>query len=155
MKLTEDVIQLIKHFEGFSPDAYLDPVKIPTIGIGTIKYPDGRRVQLGDVCTEAEAEGWLMHELEHDMCPAIKRLVVVPLTDYQYSALAAFTYNVGSGALSHSTLLFALNGGKYDAAAEQFLRWTKAGGKELAGLVRRRQAEREMFLGGDWKKFKL
>lgn len=75
----------------------------------------------------------------------MRSLVKVPLTAHQMGALVSFAYNVGMGALGSSTLLRLLNAGQYDAAAKQFARWNKAGGRVLAGLTRRRAAEAALF----------
>lgn len=76
-----------------------------------------------------------------------QRLVTAPLSQNQWDALMSFTYNLGAANLESSTLRRLLNAGNYAAAAEQFARWNKAGGQVLAGLVRRRAAERDLFLG--------
>ncbi|MCY1458796.1 Lysozyme RrrD [compost metagenome] len=78
--------------------------------------------------------------------PEVERLVQVPLTGNQWDALVSFTYNLGAANLESSTLLRLLNAGDYVGAAGQFPRWNKAGGKVLPGLVRRREAERVLFL---------
>ena len=140
-------IDLIKSFEGLFLKPYLDPIKIPTIGYGTIKYPNGKAVTMQDpAITEDQATEYLMHEVEMK-ASSVEKMVKVPLNDNEYAALVSFSYNVGSGALQSSTLLKMLNAGAdKQAVADQFLRWNKAGGKELAGLTRRRQAERSLFL---------
>ena len=76
----------------------------------------------------------------------VSRLVKVGLTQGQFDALVSFTYNLGARTLSTSTLLRKLNAGDYAGAADEFLRWNKAGGKVLNGLTRRREAERALFL---------
>lgn len=76
----------------------------------------------------------------------VLKLVRVKLTKGQFDALVSFAYNVGSRALSTSTLLKKLNAGDIKGAADEFLRWNKAGGKEMPGLTKRRKAEREVFL---------
>lgn len=153
MNLTQDAIDLIKHFEGYYSKAYKCPANIPTIGIGTIRYPNGAPVQLGDTCTEEQAEAWLRDELGE--CEKyIQKLVTAPINDEQYSALACLIYNIGAGGFSHSTLLKKLNYQKYEEAADQFLAWVKANGKTLPGLERRRRAERNLFIGKDWKEYK-
>lgn len=138
---------LIKSFEGLFLKPYLDPIKIPTIGYGTIKYPNGKAVTMQDrAISEAEATEYLMHEVL-EKAKSVETNVKVPLNDNEYAALVSFAYNVGSGALNGSTLMKLLNAGTDRATvADQFLRWNKAGGKELAGLTRRRQAERSLFL---------
>ena len=73
-------------------------------------------------------------------------LVTVPLTQGQYDALSCFIFNIGAKKFRGSTLLRKLNDGDYKGAADELLRWTKAGGRELSGLVKRRKAERSLFL---------
>lgn len=144
--LNKKSLDLIKSFEGLKLEPYLCPAKVPTIGYGTTVYPDGRKVSLKDPkITEKQAEEFLKHDVEK-FCKAVEEMVKVDLTDNQFGALVSFTYNVGSNALKNSTLLSKLNSGKYEDAAEQFLRWVYASGKVLNGLVKRRQAERSLFL---------
>jgi len=96
--------------------------------------------------TEAEATEYLMHEVE-EKAHNVERMTKVALNDNEYAALVSFAYNVGWQALEKSTLMKLLNAGTpRSAVADQFLRWDKAGGKVLAGLTRRRQAERALFL---------
>lgn len=145
-KANQATIDLIKSFEGLFLKVYLDPVKIPTIGYGTIMYPNGKKVTMADApITEAQAVEYLTHEV-NEKAAGVEKLVKVPLNDNEFGALVSFSYNVGTQALGSSTLLRLLNAGKKAEAAEQFLRWDKAGGKVLAGLTRRRKAERELFL---------
>jgi GH24 family phage-related lysozyme (muramidase) len=138
-------LRLIKSFEGLRLEAYLDAVGVWTIGYGTT-----RGVQPGMKITQAQAEQFLMQDLE-TFETAVTDLVNVPLNDDQFSALVSFTYNVGEGAFAGSTLLTLLNQRNYQGAADQFLLWNKGnGGVELAGLTRRRKAERSLFLGQDF-----
>jgi len=132
-------VNLIKSFEGFRADAYLDAVRVPTIGYGTT-----RGVKMGQKITEAQAVALLQKDLEM-FENAINRLVKVPLTQNQFDALASFVYNLGETNFAGSTLLKVINNGRFELAPEQFLRWNKAGGKVLNGLTRRRQAEADMF----------
>lgn len=139
-------LDLIKSFEGLYLKPYLDPVNIPTIGIGTIKYPDGTKVSMNDKeITEEQAMQYLQHELKEKEA-GVEKLVKVQINDNQFGALVSFAYNLGVGALSTSTLLKKLNKGDVSGAAEEFLKWDHAGGKRLPGLTRRRQAERALFL---------
>lgn len=140
-------IDLIKSFEGLFLKPYLDPIKIPTIGYGTIEYPDSKRVTMQDPeITEEKALELLEHEV-NKKAASIESAVKVSINDNEFAALAAFSYNVGTGALQSSTLLKLLNAGADRVAvADQFLRWDKAGGQQLPGLTRRRQAERSLFL---------
>jgi lysozyme len=140
MKINDDGLNLIKTYEGFRSKPYLCPAGVPTIGYGCTEYADGRRVSLSDrEITEKEATTYLklfVTTLEYE----IAKLITVPLNQNQFSALVSFTYNLGLGSLRKSTLLKLLNEGKFQEAADQFLRWNKAGGKELPGLTKRREA---------------
>ncbi|MEA1231111.1 lysozyme [Acinetobacter sp. IRS14] len=145
-KTTSSVgLNLIKGFEGKRTVSYDDGVGVWTIGYGTIKYPNGVRVKKGDTCTEQQAEDYLRNDLAK-FETAINKLVKVPLTQNQFDALASFTYNLGETNLANSTLLKKLNKRDYQGAADQFLVWNRAGGKVMKGLVRRREAERALFL---------
>lgn len=151
MKPGKDCLDLVKSFEGYhrelsdgSAAAYLDPVMIPTIGWGTIQYPDGKKVQMGDIRTRKQCEAYLMHEIEQKAA-GVANSVKVPLTQSMFDALTSFTYNVGLQAFRDSTVLRLLNAGDYSGAAAQFPRWVKGGGKTLPGLVRRRDSEQALF----------
>lgn len=135
-------INLIKSFEGYRANAYLDAVGVPTIGYGTT-----RGVKMGQKINESQAVAFLQKDLEM-FENAINRLVKVPLTQDQFDALSSFVYNLGETNFAGSTLLKVINQGRYDLAPAQFLRWNKAGGKVLNGLTRRRQAEANLFSTG-------
>lgn len=145
MKTSNSGIALIKGFEGKRLVAYDDGVGVWTIGFGTIKYPNGVRVKRGDKCTEAQAEQYLRNDLI-TFENALNQLVKVPLNQNQFDALVSFTYNLGETNLRSSTLLKKLNAKDYKGAAAEFLKWNKAGGKVMNGLVKRRKAEMELFL---------
>lgn len=143
---------IVKQFEGCAermPDgrlrAYPDPASggAPwTIGFGST----GSDIKPGTIWTQAQADARLEQEVR-DKASAVGRMVTVPLTDSEAGALISFAYNVGAGALQGSTLLRLLNaGGTKLSVADQFLRWDKAAGKVMAGLTRRRAAERALFL---------
>lgn len=140
MKTSEGGIELIKQFEGFRAKAYLCPAGVATIGYG---HTGG--VAMGDTIDEDEAEALLEADLRR-FERSVARLVGVPLSQGQFDALVSFTFNLGGGALQRSTLRQKLNRGDYDGAAREFPKWCRAGGVKLAGLLRRRQAEMEMFL---------
>lgn len=135
-------LDLIASFEGWVDHAYLDPVGIWTIGFGHVI----RRGERFPVRITRERGLQLLAQDVGVAEAAVRRLVKVRLTQAQFDALVAFAFNVGTGALADSTLLRELNAEHYRAAADQFLRWTHAGGRELPGLVRRRRAERALFL---------
>ena len=145
MQTSEKGIALIKQFEGCKLTAYQDSVGIWTIGYGWTQPVDGKPIRAGMTIKQETAERLLKTGLvsyESD----VSRLVKVGLTQGQFDALVSFTYNLGARSLSTSTLLRKLNAGDYAGAADEFLRWNKAGGKILNGLTRRREAERALFL---------
>ena len=141
MHISQKGLDLIKSFEGLRLSAYKDVVGVVTIGYGTTAG-----VKMGDTITKERAEELLREDVKR-FEDQVLRLVKVPLTQGQLDALVSFTYNLGAANLGNSTLLRLLNAGDYKGAAAQFDRWTKAGGKELPGLVKRRAAERALFEG--------
>jgi lysozyme len=142
-------LPLIREFEGLAEQAYLDPVGIPTIGYGTIRYPDGQAVQLGDRISAARAEQLLRQAVEEHYAPAL--FAAIPAarrySPRQQAALVSFTYNVGVGALQRSTLRRRLLAGEdpNTVIAEELPRWSHGDGRQLPGLVRRRAAEVALF----------
>jgi GH24 family phage-related lysozyme (muramidase) len=145
MQTSDKGISLIKQFEGCKLTAYQDSVGVWTIGYGWTQPVDGKPIRAGMTIKQETAERLLKTGLvsyESD----VSRLVKVGLTQGQFDALVSFTYNLGARSLSTSTLLRKLNGGDYAGAADEFLRWNKAGGNVLNGLTRRREAERALFL---------
>lgn len=146
MNISERGVELIKSFESYRGYPYYDSVKVPTIGYGTTYYPDGRRVRISDApVTEAQATELLMANLV-SFERAIEDALQVEVTQSQFDALVCWAYNVGTRAAQQSTLMRLLNAGDVAGAADQFLRWNKAGGVPLPGLSRRREAERQLFL---------
>ena len=139
MKIGISGIALIKEFEGLRLEAYKCPAGVWTIGYGTT-----RNIKEGMRITEFGAE-YLLREDLNWVEDTILLSVKVPLTQTQYDALCSFIYNVGGGAFRASTMLRLLNNGDYEGAKGQFARWNKSDGKVLAGLVRRREAEAELF----------
>lgn len=146
MKLSDKGLNLITSFEGISLKPYPDSAGIATIGYGTILYPNGQSVKMTDPeITQDQAAAFLEHEVNLKTA-GVAKCIAVPVNQNQFDALVCFAYNVGTGALSKSTLLKLLNSGNVSAAAEEFLKWNKAGGQIIPGLTRRRQAERSLFL---------
>ena len=138
-------LEVIKRFEGCSLDCYRDPIGIWTIGYGSTYGLDGDRVSRSHrVITESEATGLLLRECRQAES-GLARLVRVPLTSNQRSALISFVYNVGSGNFQRSTMRMKLNRRAYKDAANEVWKWRRAGGRILAGLVRRRKAEATLF----------
>jgi lysozyme len=141
MKTSKKVIVLIKSFEGCRLSTYKCSAGVLTIGYGHT----GSDVKDGMKITQAQADEFLKKDLEK-FEKGVFSLVTVALTQSQFDALVAFSFNVGLGALKKSTLLRHLNQGAALEASNQFLVWDKVAGKPLAGLTRRRTAERELFL---------
>lgn len=144
-------LDLIKHFESCRLNAFKP---IPT-DPWTIGWGRTAGVKEYDHCTQAEANAWLEQDVGK-AAGAIARGVSPKLTNNQFGALASFIYNVGETAFWSSTLRRLLNEGKpAEEVAEQFLRWDKSKGVPLAGLARRRQAEKRLFLTPDNEEFSL
>ena len=145
MRTNAAAVEIITSFEGFSSEPYQCPAGVWTIGYGSTWCLDGSRVSKDTpALSEDEALEWVRHELnrtEYD----VARLIDVPLTENQFGALVSFTYNVGSGNLKASTLRQKLNRGDFEGALLEFPKWRRAGGKILRGLVRRREAEKQLF----------
>jgi lysozyme len=143
MQASAAAFDLIREFEGFRSETYLDVAGLPTIGYGhKLLHPDS----FPDGCTRDLAEQMLACDVD-DTEEAVKRLVKVPLTQGQFDALVDFTYNLGQGRLADSTLLKNLNAGKYEDAGRELLRWCRAGGEIVPGLERRREAELALWRG--------
>ena len=143
MKPSSHAEALIQKFEGFCGKAYKCPA-----GVWTYGYGHTRGVKQGDIIPKARALEILRQDLQ-EAGETVNRLVTVPLTQGQYDALCCFIFNLGARKFRNSTLLRKLNDGDYKGAANEFLRWTKAGGRELPGLLKRRKAERQLFLSED------
>jgi lysozyme len=140
--------ELIKEFEGYSSKPYLCPSDVPTIGYGNTRYLNGERVTMEDKdITKKEAEKMLMDTVKF-VEKEVKNVVEVKLPAHKFAALISFTYNVGIGNLSNSTLLAWLNSNPdYSQIPSQFRRWNRGGGKVLKGLIRRRESEIELWEG--------
>jgi lysozyme len=143
--ISEHGFEIIREFEGFRTNAYLDTGGVWTIGYGTIKYPDGTKVKKGDTCTQGQAELWLKNDCQWvDAC--LDRYVKGSINQNQFDALASFIYNVGETAFVKSTMLTLINNGDLKAAALQFDRWVYDNGVKVGGLANRRVKEKELFI---------
>ena len=156
MNVSQKCIQQIKQDEGVRSKPYQCPALLWTVGVGHVIDPTHARVPMANRKELPIPPGWdrvLSAEeiddiLRKDLArfeSGVLRLIKVPMTQGQFDALVSFSFNVGLGNLQNSTLRMKLNRGDYEGAAEQFLVWTKAGGKVLKGLVIRRTHEKEMF----------
>ncbi|CAK0764642.1 lysozyme [Gammaproteobacteria bacterium] len=146
LRISQDGIELIKRFEGLRLRVYKDVARLPTTGYGHL-IKSGEHFAAG--ITEKQAEQMLVGDLVSAQ-DAVKKWVKVALTQGQFDALVSFVFNVGEGNLMKSTLLRKLNDGEVAGAAEELLKWDKAGGKVVEGLVRRRVAESKRFVGDDF-----
>ena len=142
------VAEVIKEFEGYSSKPYLCPANIPTIGYGNTMYANGERVTMDDPeIDQSEAEKMLLDTIK-TVEKQVKNVLEVKLKAHQLAALISFTYNVGIGNFSNSTLLAWVNSNPdFPRIPEQFRRWNKGGGKVLQGLVRRREEEIKLWTG--------
>jgi lysozyme len=138
--------KLIAGFEGLSLTPYLCAAGKWTIGWGNTRLPDGSFVTSDTPpITREQADLMLTREIM-SVEDALLRLVKVPLSENQATALTSFVYNVGATAFENSTLLKKLNAGDYGGAADEFPQWVHANGKILGGLIKRREKERALFL---------
>jgi lysozyme len=139
-------IEIIKSMEGFRSAPYKCPAGIPTIGYGATFYPGGKKVTMADAAI-TEARGT---ELLQSMLVSFEKYVdsycVDTITQNQFDALVSFAYNLGPANLKSSTLLKKVNANPEDESIRlEFMKWVKAGGKTLKGLVRRREAEANLY----------
>lgn len=143
MKLSPDGLALLKSFEGLRLDAYPDPATGGdpwTIGYGHT----GLDVKPGLTITQEEADD-LLAEDAHKFEQCVEEALEQPPNPHQFDAMVCLAYNIGCKAFMASTLLRLFNEGNTVAAQQQFRRWNKAAGKEMAGLTRRRDAEADLF----------
>lgn len=141
--ITQDGLDLICRFEGFSPIIYLCPAGYPTIGYGHL-ITEANKEQFLDGIDELEALDLLKTDVQKAE-QSVLRLINVPLTDGQFDALVSFTFNLGGGALQRSTLRRKVNRGEHSAIPAEFMKWIWAGGRKQKGLVRRRKAETTLY----------
>jgi lysozyme len=145
LTISDDGLSMLKAFENCELTAYPDQEGVMTVGWGHT----GSDVYDGLTITQDQADQLLANDLRI-FENWVNKLVTVELNQSQFDALTDFTFNEGEGHLQMSTMLKQINANDFTDAALQFIRWDIAGGKVDDGLLRRRQAEREMFVGGDW-----
>ena len=149
MNVPQNTIDLVTAFEGFYPKPYICPAGVPSIGYGTIRYPDGKRVSLKDPeISKQTAELYMAHELERNLAEALRICPILLMTPETWlGAIVDFIYNLGAGNFQNSTLRRKINAEEWDDVPYQLSRWVYGGGKILKGLVLRRQAEGAFFDG--------
>lgn len=131
---------LTRSFEGLRLEAYLDQRGVWTVGYGHT----GPEVHAGLTITEAETEAFLASDIAGAVA-VVNRLVTREISQNQFDALVDFAFNLGPASLARSTLLREVNAGDFVAAAKEFLLWDHVDGRVVPGLLRRRQAEAELF----------
>lgn len=136
----DEAIEIIKKFEGLRLKAY----KCPS-GVWTIGYGHTKGVIKGQVITSEQAESLLMGDIT-EACHIVSDLIEIPLSNYQFSALVSFVFNVGYTRFAKSTIRKLINNGDLKRAVDQFDRWVYSGTTVLQGLVKRRAEEKALFL---------
>lgn len=134
-------VALVKEFEGCRLTSYQCPAGRWTVGYGHTGFD----VKPSQTITQAEADEFLRRDLI-DAAAVVTRAVKAPLNENQRAALVSLCMNIGGGAFSTSSLVKRCNVEAWDEAAREFPRWVHAGGRKLEGLIRRREAERQLFL---------
>jgi lysozyme len=138
-------IAIIRKYEGLRLQAYICPSGLATIGFGATFYENGTRVQLGDKITRDRADQLLFFQVKL-FADEVQRIVKVKLDENQLGALVSFCFNVGGAAFVKSTLAKKVNANPSDSTIRnEFMRWTRGGGKVLPGLVKRREEEANLY----------
>lgn len=142
-KINSAGLALVKKSEGLRLEAYRCPAGILTVGYGST----GPHVRSGMIITPGEAERFLMLDLRRFEVGVEAMTDMVPTNDNQFSACVSLAFNIGLGAFATSSVLKRHKKGDYPGAANAFLMWVKAKGQTLPGLVKRREAEKMLYLG--------
>ena len=160
MKVSPAAIQMIKHHEGVRTKPYRCPALLWTVGVGhvidpahiAVKYEERKNLQIPDgwnrVLTMGEVDAILAQDLVRFERGVLRNCPSAIGRQGVFDALVSFSFNVGLGNLQRSSLRMKTNRGELEEAAEEFMKWTKAAGRVLPGLVKRRQDERAMYLSG-------
>jgi lysozyme len=156
MQMSQHGLDLLTQWEGCELKVYNDAAGLPTIGVGHLLTKSelmsgkitigGVAVKYSDGITSQQAEQLLAQDLGPTEA-AVNNGVKVALSQNQFDALTSFTFNVGVAAFTNSTLLRVLNQGQYAQVPDQLMRWTRAGGRVVQGLVNRRQNEIKLWNG--------
>jgi lysozyme len=157
MQVSEKCLKMLQHHEGIRQKPYRCPAKLWTVGCGHVLYPRQAQMKLEErdsfPLEERDNRTFSMDEVNEIMKNDLNRFergvekyCPVKLTQGQFDALVSFSFNLGLGTLQRSTLRQKVIRGEMEEAAEEFLKYTLAGGKVLKGLVTRRNDERALFL---------
>jgi len=157
--ISKKAIETIKHHEGVRFKPYRCPARLWTVGVGHVIDPNHAKVKFEDrlsllipigwnrTLTIEEVDAILAKDLERFEI-GVRKLCPNGLNQSRLDALVSFSFNVGLGNLQRSSIRMRHNRGDFEGAADEFMKWTKAAGKELPGLVKRRKDERSLYLGG-------
>ena len=160
MKVSAELIKLVKHHEGVRLRPYRCPALLWTVGVGHVIDPTHAAVKYEERKNLPIPAGWdrqlSMGEVDAILAQDLGRFergvarLCPAAVGHQgrFDALVSFAFNVGLGNLQRSGLRMKTNRGDVDEAADEFLKWTKAGGRVLPGLVKRRNDERALYLSG-------
>jgi lysozyme len=156
MKVSQTCLKMLAHHEGVRQKPYRCPAGLWTVGVGhvidsnhiRVKFDERKNLPIPDgwdrTLSMAEVDALLAQDLA-TFERGVLRLCPSGLTQGRFDALVSFSFNVGLGNLQRSTIRMKHNRGDFEGAAESFMAWTKAGGKELPGLVKRRKHERALY----------
>lgn len=148
-RAVEVAAALARRFEGCRLRPYLCPAGVPTIGYGATRYPGGLAVCLTDPpITKQIADDMLLHSVRAIYLPAVIRLCPGINSPERLAAIIDFTFNLGAGNLRASTLRRRINAGRWNDVPKELRKWVKGGGRVLAGLVKRREAESDLVING-------
>jgi len=160
MKAGPETIRMVKHHEGVRNKPYLCPAKLWTVGVGHVLYPEQANIPVSDriqfklrpedarIWSDAEVNDLLAQDLAR-FERGVARLCPNTIGNQgRFDSLVSFSFNVGLGNLQRSSLRMKNNRGDFEKAAEEFMKWTKGGGRVLPGLVKRRMDERALYLSG-------
>jgi lysozyme len=156
--ISAKALAMIAHHEGTRYKPYRCPAALWTVGVGHVLYPDQAKLPMADRLTypikPEDNRIWYKDEvnalLEYDLkrfIQGVSRYCPVTTSQGQFDALVSFSFNCGLGTLQRSTLRSKHNRGDYSGAADEFMKYTKGGGKVLKGLVNRRTDEKALYLG--------
>ena len=157
--ISPKALKMIAHHEGTRLKPYRCPAALHTIGVGHVLYPEQGAMKMEDrlkfqlkpednrLFTREEINAILAQDLERFKRGVLKYCPSAGSRQNWMDALVSFSFNVGLGTLQRSTLRQKHNRGDYEGAADEFLKYCKAGGKVLRGLENRRKDERSLYLG--------
>jgi len=160
LKVSPRCIEMVKHHEGVRTRPYQCPALVWSVGVGHVIDPSHAAVKYEERRTLPIPEGWdrilTMGEVDAILAQDLGRFergvarLCPAAVGHQgrFDALVSFAFNVGLGNLQRSSLRMKTNRGEFEEAADEFMKWTKAGGRVLPGLVKRRQDERALYLNG-------